>query len=152
IDLNTFSFHEAGGLNLEQLAFALNMDDQHLGIDNFNFKFDHSSLAASINLQYPSIDDLMNHPKNTAFTVDLNHFSLDLNHLFHLKPDLKSNEYLKKLSRKKITANIRAKGSMEQMELSKFLVNWGPNTQLKTHGKFKHLASPDSLWMAIDQL
>src|SRR5699024_7363755 len=55
-NINAFSFQEASGLTLEQLGFALSLDRQHMNIENFNFKFNHSSLAANLSARYSSID------------------------------------------------------------------------------------------------
>src|SRR5699024_4484779 len=150
-NLNAFSFQEASGLTLKQLGFALKLDQQHLNINDLEFKFDHSSLAANISAQYSSMDAFINHPKNSLFTVDLSHLLLDLNDIFQLQPDLKSNEYFQKLSRKKISGKVEAEGSLTQMNLSEFLVQWGDHTRIQTHGQFKNLATPDSVWMDIDQ-
>src|SRR5699024_7668252 len=150
-NLNALSFQEASGLTLKQLSFSLSLDRQHLNIENFNFKFNHSSLAANLSARYSSIDDFIKHPENSVFAIDLSDFSLDLNDVFQLQPDLKSDEYVQKLSQKKITGNLEAKGSLAQMELPKFLVKWGDHTRIQTNGQFKHLATPDSLWIAIDR-
>src|SRR5699024_5020227 len=87
----------------------------------------------------------------STLMVDLSHFSLDLNDAFQFQPDVTSNEYLHELSRKKVTGSVEAKGSMEQMDLSRFLVKWGENTQFNMQGQFKNLMDPDSLWMDMDQ-
>src|SRR5699024_7133743 len=105
-NLNALSFQEASGLTLKQLSFALSLDRQHLNIKNFNFKLDHSSLATNFSAQYSSIDDFITHPENSMFAIDLSHSSLDINDVFQLQPDLKSDEYVQKLSQKKITGNV----------------------------------------------
>src|SRR5699024_8584365 len=38
-NLNAFSFQEASGLTLKQLGFALKLDQQHLNINDLEFKF-----------------------------------------------------------------------------------------------------------------
>lgn len=149
-ELTVFSFQEANGLTLKQLAFALNVNKQQLNIENFNIRFDNSSLAVNLSAQYQSIVKLINQPKNSTFTVDLNHFSLDLNDIFRLQPDLKTNEYLRKLSLKKINASIKAEGSLAQMNVPEFIAKWGEHTQIKMLGQFRNLMNADSLWIGID--
>src|SRR5699024_11820439 len=76
-NLNALSFQEASGLTLKQLSFSLSLDRQHLNIENFNFKFNHSSLAANLSARYSSIDDFIKHPENSVFAIDLSDFSLE---------------------------------------------------------------------------
>src|SRR5699024_1593243 len=150
-ELAAFSFQEASGLRLGQLGFALAVDQQHLSIENVDVAFGNSSLAANFSTRYQSIYAFINHPETSTLMVDLSHFSLDLNDAFQFQPDVTSNEYLHELSRKKVTGSVEAKGSMEQMDLSRFLVKWGENTQFNMQGQFKNLMDPDSLWMDMDQ-
>src|SRR5699024_4492945 len=81
--------------------------------------------------------------------LHLPHFTVDLNDVFQVMPDLKSNAYLTKLSRHKLTGQLKAQGSLAQMTLSRFLLNWGKHTRLETQGQFAHLTAPEKLQLAV---
>lgn len=151
-DFKSLSFRETGGFVLKNLGFLLHLDDKNLTIDDFNVKTKNSVLSAALNAQYDSVKDLVNKPENSTINLKLSDFSIDLADAFIFQPTLKSNEYLKALSRKKITGQLKAQGKLTDMNLHKFAVNWGPQTYFRAQGKFKNIMDPDQLYFAVNHL
>lgn len=136
-------------INLKQLGFELNLNKTELGLQDFVLQTDKNELNAQLGLKYNSIKDLIDNPDQSDFNIDLSDLSIDLKELFRFAPDLKSNEYIAKLSRNKITGKIKAQGSLSEMDLTNFAMRWG-NTNIETHGKLKNLTDPDNLYANID--
>src|SRR5690606_20160162 len=102
-----------------------------------------SSIDVNLSAQFQSINELINHPDNSHLSLNLKKFILDLNDLFDFEPALKENEYLKKLAQHRFTGEIRANGKLSEVDLTKFAVNWGENTKIRTNGQFQNLIDID---------
>ncbi|HLS30917.1 MAG TPA: translocation/assembly module TamB domain-containing protein [Flavobacteriaceae bacterium] len=149
-DFKQLAFRENhSDLNLEQLGFKLNLNKTELGLKDFVLQTVQNKLNGQLGLQYTSINELIQHPDQSDFNVDLSDFSIDLKEAFRFAPDLKSNEYVAKLSRNKITGKIKAKGSLAQLDLPVFNVRWG-STNINTRGKLRNLTIPEQLYASID--
>src|SRR5690606_14062506 len=81
-------------------------------------------------------------------TLNLPSFIVSLKDLFLLQPNLKKNEYLKTLSEKRITGNIKANGYLADINLSKLTVNWN-NTNISAKGNIQNITNIDSMSFQI---
>lgn len=143
------SFEESSGLNLHQLHFNLDVQQQELILDDFLVETDKNKLQAQLNLKYESIDDFINQLQKAEADMDLKDFSIDLKEAFAFAPELRNNEYILKLSRNRIRGNLSAKGSMADLNLKNLSINWA-NTQIRTRGRMRNLDNPERLYAAID--
>src|SRR5699024_762406 len=102
-------------------------------------------------VKYDSMEKMVSDPMNADVALDLTEMSIDLSEAFYFSPELRSNEYMLQLSRSKLRGNVKAKGNMAKLDVSKLNLNWR-NTRITTHGSFKNLTDPDHLYLAIDNL
>jgi len=149
LQVSQFTSKEFSGFHLKQLAFNLNITDTQLRLDDFNFKLNNNALSGFANLSYTSLSQLIKTPESTKIQLDLPAISLSLKDVFKLQPELKKNPYLDSLSKKQITGNIKASGTLAEITLSKTNVNWGKSTRLSANGIIKNSTNPELLYIDI---
>lgn len=151
LDFDRISFKERNNFELKNLNFKLDMNSDDLKIEDFALETGKNKLKTQIQVRYDSMDDLVNRPMDAQLDLDLIDLSLDLKEAFYFAPDLISNEYMAKLSSGNLRGNLKAKGNLAQLDLSKLNLNWR-NTQIRGKGKFKNLTDPDAMYVAVDNL
>lgn len=151
VNFDQISFKERNNFELKNLNFNLEMNSNDLKINDFALETKKNKLNTQLQIQYDSMDDLVNQPMNAKLNLDLSDLSIDLKEAFYFAPDLKSNEYIAKLSSGKLRGNLKAKGNLAQLDLSKLNLNWR-NTQIRGKGKFKNLTNPDLMVVAVDNI
>lgn len=152
MSINGFSFAERSGLTLNKLAFDLNVTDQSLSIESFDFATPKNMFSGDLSLQYASLTDLINSPDATTITADLDKFEIDLLEATIFSPELSQNEYLQSLSKRKITGRLNVKGSLTDLQISEALVNWGKQTSINIAGRVTNPTNPDLIRLDLPTL
>lgn len=150
IHLENISFHESSGLSLEQLAFYARLDPKAFTLNELVVRTGNSSINADIKAQFASLQKFIDKPDEALLALNLKKFIVDMNDAFGFEPELRKNEYLQKLAKHKFSGEIKADGKLSEVDLSKFLVNWGENTSIKTNGELKNLLDFDNFIADID--
>src|SRR5699024_11354875 len=109
-----------------------------------------SKLSTNLKTSFESLEELLKQPDKTTIDLDLHDLAVDLADAFHFQPELRNNEYLAKLSRHKVTGKAKAKGSLAELSLNDFSMNWGPSTRITTKGNFKNLSDTDRLYFLVN--
>ena len=128
---NTFNFKESSGLDLEALTFDVAFSDRKLVVDDLNFSLDRNNVKGNLAMNYSSISQLINSPEKTNINLNLPVINLNLNQLLKFQPALKKNIYVKELSKKLINGNLRAKGTLAKINISR-IVGMGKASRSKT--------------------
>ncbi|HET8753885.1 MAG TPA: translocation/assembly module TamB domain-containing protein [Salinimicrobium sp.] len=136
--LEKFVFREASGLNLNQFSGNLELNDEKLALNDLNFQLNDNSLAGNMILEYNSISDLMEHPENTRINANIPTFELWLKDIFQFQPQLRQNEYLVALSRKKLSGQIRASGTLSNLRIPQAKLRWGGSTAINASGTIQN--------------
>tara|TARA_R110000850_G_scaffold80862_1_gene173488 strand:- start:27106 stop:32157 length:5052 start_codon:yes stop_codon:yes gene_type:complete len=145
IQLKDFRFEEASGLHLRDLAFEGAFSEQNLDISQLNLHVNENIINGTISLQYASVNDFINNPEASRINTNLSTFELSLNDFFRFQPELKNNEYLLALSKKKVTGNLRANGTLASLEIPEGNFNWGSTTSINARGTLYNPMNVDSL-------
>src|SRR5690606_13714700 len=127
---------------------SLDATDKQLNISNLNTKLNNNVIKGDLKLNYPSLSEFIKMPEQSRVTLNLPSFIVSLKDLFLLQPNLKKNEYLKTLSEKRITGNIKADGYLADINLSKLTVNWN-NTKISAKGNIQNITNIDSISFQI---
>ncbi len=149
LNLEQFNFNEISGLNLKQLAINFKATDKQMQLDDFQFKLNNNSISGAAQLDYSSLSKLIDRPETTTVNVNLPSLSLSLSEIFRFQPDLKNNEYLNKLSKKQLTGNINASGTLASIDLTNAKLNWGNTTTISTNGSLQNITNPETLQFNI---
>lgn len=150
-DFNRISFKEKNKFELKNLSFGLAMNSEELKIEDFALETTKNKLKSQIGVKYKSMEKMVSDPMDADLALDLTDLSLDLSEAFYFSPELKSNEYMLQLSKSKLRGNVKAKGNMAKLDVSKLNLSWR-NTRITTRGSFKNLTDPDQLYLAVDNL
>src|SRR5690606_28835802 len=135
--LDEASFKEISGIQLNHMQLSLDATDKQLNISNLNTKLNNNVIKGDLKFNYPSLAEFIKMPEQSRVTLNLPSFIVSLKDLFLLQPNLKKNEYLKTLSEKRITGNIKADGYLADINLSKLTVNWN-NTKISAKGNIQN--------------
>ncbi|WP_317171453.1 translocation/assembly module TamB domain-containing protein [Tamlana sp. I1] len=145
LNVEEAQFQEGSGLNLKHLMLQLKITDKNLTLENLDAALNHDKIAGHLEMTYPELDALMSAPEKSKMDLMLSNFSLDLNDLFLFQPDLKTNEYLLALSKRKLTGNGKATGYVSNINIPNLSVYWGDSTKISAHGTIKNATKPDSI-------
>ncbi len=150
LHLENLSFHESSGLILKQLAFFAALDSTKFSVDDLVLITGNSSINANLKAQFASMQKFIEKPDDSRLTMDLKNFVVDMNDAFVFQPELRKNKYLQKLAKHEFSGHIKANGTFAKVNLSEFLVNWGQNTAIKTHGELINLTDFDKFVADLD--
>jgi len=148
-NLTTLKFEEGSGLNLTQLTFEALVDESHFNLDKLKFQLNDNSINGSFSSQYSSLSELINQPENTIVNLNLENFNVDLNDVFRFQPELKTNETLFALSKKRLNGTLVANGRLSSINISKSRLNWGQTTQIQALGTIENITDKDNLRLEI---
>ncbi|MDN3491168.1 translocation/assembly module TamB domain-containing protein [Winogradskyella bathintestinalis] len=151
LNLEQLNFNEISGFNLKQLAVNFNVTDQNMRLENLQFQLNNNSISGYATLNYQSLSQLMKTPELTKVKLNLPAFRVSISELFKFQPELKQNEYLKKLSEKQLKGSLNASGTLASIDLTKAEVNWGNATQISAKGTIKNVTTPETLQFNIPE-
>jgi len=152
LSLNQLAFKEGSGLEIRNTRFKSNLDDKGLDLSNLSLSTANSSLSGKITVQYDEFESLMAQPDNSELEVNLDQVEIGLSDLYYFQPSLKENEYLNKASELPIRGRLQAVGTLANVDVADFMLNWGENTSLSAQGNLKRITEPDSLSFNFDKI
>ncbi|MDT0647602.1 translocation/assembly module TamB domain-containing protein [Zunongwangia sp. F260] len=144
-EFNKLEFQESSGIDFNELAFNLEVSESQFELSDLNFAANGNILRGGLSAEYNSLDDFINAPENAQLSADLSRFEIALQEVFRFQPDLKNNEYLVNLSKKKITGNLRMEGPVAYLQIPSATINWGQNTRISARGSIQNPTEPDNL-------
>lgn len=152
IDLEAFSFRESSGIALRQLGFDAKMTDTKAVVTDLAFQLNNSSLNANADIQYKSLDSVMNNPEDSSLQFIVSQLTLDASDLQRLSPELRKNGYIDSLATRPITGYVRANGSFKKVDDFESELQWGPSTSLKLEGSLSSIAQMETLSYDLNQI
>lgn len=143
--LNTLNFNEISGITLEQLALNLSVTDKQLGVSDLAFQLNQNALEGSLQLDYISLNTLIEKPGDARLNLNLPSVVLDLKTLFKITPELRSNEYLATLSQRLLRGRLKLSGKLDAIDVAPTRFNWGRQTSLAVQGSIYNASAPENL-------
>ncbi|MDN3670131.1 translocation/assembly module TamB [Echinicola jeungdonensis] len=143
--LDSFSWQEYSGAKLDELSFDFTLNDQMAGLEKLNFQTSQSKLAGKMELQYPSINAIINNPKKAKILLDLPEFKTHAEEALVFVPEMAQEDYFKILSSKEIKGEFQFNGTLENMEVINSRVQWGEKTRFSAKGRLRNLPEMDKL-------
>lgn len=151
LQIEEFSFLEGSGLKLKKLALNFEATDEILKVNDLNLALNNNRLEGDIRLDYPSLSALIETPDKSKIALDIPSFQLDLNDAFKFQPELRNNEYLRKLSKKYLTGKLNASGYLSAIQIPGLNARWGNTTKVYANGFIENATNPDNLKFNIPQ-
>ncbi|WP_031425355.1 translocation/assembly module TamB [Flavimarina sp. Hel_I_48] len=145
LKLEQFTFSEASGIKLDQLAFDARATDEQITIEDLYLSLGQNTLDGKVALHYETLGQFIENPESGALQLDINKLSLDVATAFDFQPELRKNPYLKALAKQPVTGEVRASGKLSELQIPKFELNWGNGTSINANGVVYSATDPDKL-------
>lgn len=143
-DLNSLSFTETSGLNLDVFQFNLHLDENNLNLDDLQIQLNQNRAEGNLQLKYADLEKFIQNPEDALITANLSNINADLSEFYLFSPQLKNNEYFVKLARRPINGNISAQGTLGRINLYNANFNWA-STRISAKGKIINATDSDRL-------
>lgn len=152
LDVEQLSFKENSDLHLNQFSVKGTLNENQLRLSNLVFKTSRSSLYGAARLNYSSIQNLIDSPKDVVVALDISFFSFDARDLYIFEPSLQANEVLTNISEKPFTGQLFAQGTLDEIALENTALKWGSQSSLKLKGTVYNSTNVDSLRVDFDSI
>jgi len=152
IVLNSASFAEQSGIVLKDFRFNTTLDDTTLNVNNFYLATNNSAVAGALNSSFTSISSVFSSPTKTKIALNFPTISIGVEDIFPFMPELKENEAIQKIAAHKIKGAIDLKGSLEELAINNFAINWATGTSLKAKGNIKNVLDVALLKFDLDTI
>lgn len=150
-ELRQLAFRMPQGFQLET-ALKARLDNHTLSIDKFRAQTSNSSLSASAELQYLSIDSLIANPLLSKIIFELQPSTFSMKDAFYFQPALANDPQIKLLSGHDIYLQSHISGTKAELLINEFNAGWGAATKLSLIGKLGNLEHPDKISFTIPEL
>jgi hypothetical protein len=138
---------ERSGLGIRALRAKFLMDEHQMALKDLFLKTNYSTIGQQVQLQYASLDQLVNTLQVNCSMVD-NHLAIE--DLLLLQPDLRQQEILSKNAKEFIHFTLKAKGNTENLALRQLTVAAATSTMINVNGNIKHVTDPQKLFMDLE--
>lgn len=143
--LSRLSFRETSGLRMRNSRLNLRVNERNLSLDNLRIDLNDNLIRGDLQLQYASLQNLIDTPEAASITANLPEFHLVLEDLFLFQPELRSNEYMRAAAEKNLSGQLEVQGTLSAVQISSASLNWGSSTSLQTRGELYNVTDPDQL-------
>lgn len=150
--LNQLAFKEQSGFSVKQFGVDTKVDDQKIILDDLVLKTNRSYLYGRADVNFSSVATFINKPEKSNFSVAISKVALDVQDAYFFNDSIKQNPSVKTLATAPIKGELSANGSLENLSIAKFFLEWGKTTQLEFNGKLKQIIQPDALAFDIPNL
>ena len=147
--LKSLTFHESSGFNLQRFTVETSFSDNNIAIDNFLFASNKNTVAGNANLNFKSIEALINRPENVTVDLQLPTIQLNINEISQFVPNLKANPYISELGKKMINGQLHANGTLSKIDITESTISWGKSTEISVEGSIYNATTPDFLKVDI---
>ncbi|MBN3584197.1 translocation/assembly module TamB [Algoriphagus aestuarii] len=151
LNLEKFDFSEGSGFELKELGFGLAMNQQALEISGFHVETNKSRMVLQTEIKYSSVNDLIENPDRSQVALDIEEFSLDVRDGYYFATDLKRDTLIQEIARNPVQGQLAIHGTLSQLEIQDFLVNWG-ETKASAIGTISNALSVDSLYFDLPEI
>ena len=142
--VNSFQFEEASGFSLDEFSLSLATDDRETSIENLNLAINRSELTGDLKLTYNSITELIQHPEQVAFDLNLKAPNLAVQDAYYFVPALAQDTLIQKLEAYPFSAELVVDGSLDLLQISLADLTWG-RTNFFASGKISEVLDMDLL-------
>lgn len=150
--LKNLSLKERSGLNLESFTFDFQLSDKNTSVSKVHLASTQNSLQGQVELNYNSLNDLINHPELSYVSMDLTQFKIGLSEAFIFSPELANSSYVNLLAQKPLTGLVNLKGTLGQLSIPQTMLKWGEHTKIDFNGSIRNLMDPDNMRVDFPQL
>lgn len=152
VHIENIQFAEAGGLGLKQLQLKLTINDNKLVLNDLKTQINKNKLRGGVTVNYSSMDAFIKAPEKSSFDARIPRYEFYLNDLYRFLPYLRNNLYVRALVRKPVTGSLKAKGTLDKIDIPNLLVNWGTETAIIATGTVSNPTSIETINVDLPNL
>jgi hypothetical protein len=146
-DIKQLAVQDRSGLGVRSLRTKFSMDTHQAELKDLFLQTNYSTIGQQVQVQYASLDQLVNTLQVNCNMVD-NHLAVE--DLLLLQPDLRQEEIWNKNAKEIIHFTLKAKGNTEILKLHELTVSAARATFIHVNGTVKHITIPDQLFMDLN--
>ncbi|MGC1516806.1 MAG: hypothetical protein WA810_14625, partial [Maribacter sp.] len=152
VTVSDFSLYETSGIRLEKLAFQAALNDTSASISGLSLQFNESSASATMNVEFASFEQALEHPQNSSLSAAISNLVLHMEDVRQFTPALRQNVYIDSLVEQPITGSLSATGNLKKVTDFKGDLRWGTMTELTARGTLGNVTVPDSLTYDLNNI
>ncbi|QCX02037.1 translocation/assembly module TamB [Aggregatimonas sangjinii] len=152
LTLDHLGFAEKSGFQLRKLAFDAQLEAKSASISDLELLTNNSKAYGGLALEYTSVNRFIDQPEETQVNFNLVNLVVALEDAYPFQPDLASNEYVIKAAEKPFTGGMNANGTLADIEVSFFDLDWGDQTSLKADGRVKNILDTEALFFDFNNV
>lgn len=134
LKISEAGFVEAGGFELKNLQLDFSISDKKSGLSNLWIETNRSQLNGLANLEFSSIQDLIDNPEASNFDVSFADTRIDVRDSYFFAPELAYDTLVREISSSPILLQAKVKGNLEALSIALVDLRWGETT-LRTSGQ-----------------
>tara|TARA_R110002012_G_scaffold318227_1_gene536164 strand:+ start:112739 stop:117706 length:4968 start_codon:yes stop_codon:yes gene_type:complete len=152
VKLQKLSFGEQSGFQLQNLSLNASLNNTSASITELNAQTNNSILNGNLKLSYGSIQNLMKNVDKTSIKTQLTNFEINLNDALYFQPQLKKNANFITASNNNIAGNLKAEGTLQQLNIADFNLIWGENTSISARGILNNFTDTEKLQFNFNKI
>lgn len=149
--IEKLTVQETSGISLQNFSVKGIINEHNVKLDDLNVSLNNNRISGSLNTQYSSLNSFISNPEKATFTLNIPQYHASLKDVFEFLPELKRNEYLKILSKKKLSGNLYAQGKLNDFKVQDGKVAWGNSTKVTFNTTIKNALDTDNLYFDINK-
>lgn len=144
-DIQTISFKEQSGLDINQLTTQIELSNQLAELNNLEIETSKSKISGAIRFGFASFEDLQNNIGKTDISLLLNKLSVNTEDVFLFAPDLAADSLLGKFQNQTIIVSANVEGKVDNLKIESLDFRGLKSTQLKANGRITGLPDVSNL-------
>lgn len=132
------------GFAIRKFTGDLFYADTALRANNVRLVTAKNDIAFSLGVSYPSLDALTTAPSKTKLTLDVKPSAIVLDEIAYFVPELRKNKELQGLMNDPIKVNAKAKGTLDDLQLSSLQLQHLRN-KISLSARLLHVMKPEAL-------
>ncbi len=145
LQVNQLGFDSNPDIKLKKLKGRMSLSDEQILLKGLELNLDRHIIKGMTELKYSDFKTFIEKPEEVKFKSDITTLKLALQDLLKFQPDLKENPYVKTISKKQLTGKIKVSGTLANLQIPEFQMNWGENTKISATASVQNITVIDSI-------
>ncbi|MAN59417.1 MAG: hypothetical protein CMC08_06235 [Flavobacteriaceae bacterium] len=150
--LGNFQATELSGINIHNLNFHFNLNNENLMLPNLEASVNENRLRATISMEYPSLQKFMENPEIASVDATVPSFYFNTSEIFRFQPQLRQNKYMAALARKGLSGSFEASGVLSNIAIPSVNARWGTDTRVSASGSLQNATNVEEIQFSFPRV
>lgn len=151
LNLEKFQFLEASGFELKDLILSMTTDEQQTAISRFYVETNRSFVDAEADLNYESIQQLVENPEQANLNLEISDLSLDLRDSYFFASELGQDSLIQEIAKFPFLGDLSVHGNLTQLDIPQLTISWD-KTKFEANGDVTNPLAIDSLFFDFPEI